>query len=105
MAMDQELVDCVPELRFEASLEINDRGLLHHHVTVEAKYPRIVDPKAKVPGCLMRLHLNYKELQKVFREVVPLKLDENREISVKIHVEKVKVNSLENLKNYILKHG
>lgn len=85
-------------LRFEElALEVNSMNLLHHHVIIEATYPRIVnedDPQKR----LKRFTIDYVALNKVFREVMNL-----GGISTKIKNENVATNSYENLKNYILK--
>lgn len=87
-----------PELRFDIALEINVRGWLHHHATVEATYPRIVD-SGDPQGRLMRWQLDYTAFNRVVREV----MFPGGEVTLKAQVENVKTNSLENLKNYILK--
>lgn len=95
-----EMMQYLPEisLRFEdLALEVNSLGLLHHHVIVEATYPRIVneaDPQKR----LKRFEIDYVALNKVFREVMQL-----GGISTKIKNENIQTNSYENLKNYILK--
>jgi hypothetical protein len=98
-----ELQNVQPSLRFDIALEINDRGILHHHCTVEASYPRIVD-EADPKGRLMRIMIDYTALNRIFREVVVLAMGDGRVVAIKLQVENVKTNSLENLKNYILKH-
>jgi len=93
-----DLLDAGLEFNFDVSVEITGRGMLHHHTIVEAKYPRIVDesdPKHRLKDWV----LNYTSVNKIFREVI----FPNKEIPVKVQITNTGTNSIENLKNYILK--
>lgn len=107
---ERDFVDCLktmhpelagrdpPTFKFDIALEVNVKGWLHHHCTVEATYDRIVD-ETDPKGRLMRWMIDYSEFNRVFREV----LFPGKEVPVKVQIENIKTNSLENLKNYILK--
>lgn len=91
--------DVHPTFKFNASIEINKHGWLHHHVAVEATYPRVMNEEK---GLLEHLILDYKDLNRVFREQVPLK-DAAVPIATKLKVENVQSTSLENILRYIAK--
>ncbi len=86
-----------PRLKAKAVLEHNTEGFLHHHVSVDIYYPRVLDPAKK--GLLENWFIDFKTFNRVVREDFGL---EEAGVKMKVNIQNLNM-SRARYENYILK--